>query len=85
MLSLPYIRCKSILLSFVWFFGFAHVLRTCSLYLSWLSVLAVLSVDFARTIALALTISGFLDKLMTRVFTPILKRATPKEYIVRAN
>lgn len=51
-----------------------------SLYKVWLSVMAVLSVEFARTIALALTISSFLDKFMTRVFSPILKRATPKEY-----
>ena len=46
----------------------------------WLSVLAVLTIQFARTIALALTISDFVKKMTDRLVLPIVRRATPKDY-----
>jgi hypothetical protein len=48
-----------------------------------MSVLAVLTIQFARTIASALTISDFSKKFADRVLLPIVKKATPKEYQVR--
>jgi hypothetical protein len=49
---------------------------------SWLSVLAVLTIEFARTIALALTIGDFVMKFMNRWVAPIIMKATPKDYRV---
>ncbi|KAL7554977.1 hypothetical protein ACHAWF_018550 [Thalassiosira exigua] len=51
-----------------------------SIYKVWLSVLAVLTIQFARTIALALTIGDFFEKLADRFVLPTLTAATPKEY-----
>ena len=48
----------------------------------WLSVLAVLTIEFAKTIALALTISEFSKKFTDRLVLPIVKKATPAEYQV---
>ena len=50
--------------------------------LVWMSVLAVLTIQFARTIALALTIAEFSKSFMDRFILPILKKATPDEYQV---
>lgn len=51
-----------------------------SLYRIWLSVLAVLTIEFARTIALALTIGDFIKKFMNRWVAPTIEKATPTEY-----
>ncbi len=48
----------------------------------WISVLAVLTIQFARTVALALTLSDFSKKFADRTLLPIVERATPKEYRV---
>jgi hypothetical protein len=49
---------------------------------SWLSVLAVLTIEFARTIALALTIGDFVMKFMNRWVAPMMKATPPKDYRV---
>eukprot|EP00804_Cyclotella_cryptica_P018339 CCRYP_015459-RA/>CCRYP_015459-RA protein AED:0.02 eAED:0.02 QI:616/1/1/1/0.5/0.33/3/1871/173 len=49
-------------------------------FYSWLSVLAVLTIEFARTIALALTIADFVRKFMNRWVAPTIEKATPVEY-----
>ncbi len=54
-----------------------------SIYKVWMSVLAVLTIKFARTIALALSISEFVEKIVNRFILPIIKGATPPEYQVR--
>jgi hypothetical protein len=51
-----------------------------SMYSVWLSVAAVLSIQFARTIAMALSISDFLKKPIDRFLTPALNVAIPKDY-----
>jgi len=51
-----------------------------AIYKVWMSVLAVLTIEFARTIALALTISEFSKKFTDRFLLPIVKKATPAEY-----
>lgn len=51
-----------------------------SIYKVWLAVLAVLSVQFARTIALAVSISKFLNKPMNQYVVPSVQTATPNEY-----
>lgn len=51
-----------------------------SIYKVWMSVLAVLTIQFARTIALALTISDFTKKSADRFLLPIVRAATPQEY-----
>jgi hypothetical protein len=51
-----------------------------ALYKVWLSVAAVLSIEFARTISLALTIVEFVEKPVDRFVAPIVKLATPDEY-----
>ena len=48
----------------------------------WMSVLAVLTIQFARTIAMALTISEFIQKFVNRFLLPIVKAVVPKEYQV---
>jgi hypothetical protein len=45
-------------------------------------VLAVLTIQFARTIAMALTISEFIQKFVNRFLLPIVKAVVPKEYQV---
>jgi hypothetical protein len=51
-----------------------------SMYKVWISVLAVLKIQFARTIALALTISHFFQNFINRFIVPIVNKATPNEY-----
>jgi hypothetical protein len=51
-----------------------------SMYTVWLSVAAVLSIQFARTIAMALSISDFLKKPVDRFITPAVAVAIPKDY-----
>jgi len=51
-----------------------------NLYSVWLSVLATLTIQFARTIALSLTISDFLKKIVDEYFTEHIIKATPPEY-----
>lgn len=51
-----------------------------SIYKVWMSVLAVLTIQFARTVALALSISVFTKRLADRYLLPTIQRATPKGY-----
>jgi len=51
-----------------------------SIYKVWMSVLAVLTIEFARTITLSLTITKFVEKMVNRLVLPVVKAATPKEY-----
>lgn len=51
-----------------------------SMYSVWLSVAAVLSIQFARTIAMALSISDFLKKPIDRFITPAVNVAIPQDY-----
>jgi len=46
----------------------------------WLSVISVLTVQFARTIALSVSISESMKKVVNRYITPTIQSATPKEY-----
>lgn len=50
-----------------------------SIYKVWLSVMAVLSIQFARTIALSVSISNFLNVPMQHAH-PFLKTLVPSEY-----
>merc|ERR1712032_689567 len=50
------------------------------LYMSWIAVIAVLKVQFARTVTLALTISEQLQKPCEKYVEPALTSATPDEY-----
>lgn len=51
-----------------------------SLYRVWLSVAAVLTIQFARTISLALTISDFLRMPVDRVIAPTINIVIPADY-----
>lgn len=51
-----------------------------TIYKVWLSVIAVLTVKFARTIALALSISEYIKVPLNRYIAPIVQAATPDEY-----
>lgn len=51
-----------------------------SIYTVWLSVLAVISIQFARTIALALSISDFLKQPINRFIAPTIELAVPADY-----
>jgi len=51
-----------------------------TIYTVWLSVLAVLSVEFARTIAMALSIAEFLYKPLNRYVAPTIEMALPADY-----
>lgn len=51
-----------------------------SIYRVWLAVAAVLSIQFARTINMALSISEFLNRPCDRFITPVLQVAIPDEY-----
>jgi len=50
------------------------------MYKVWLSVVAVLTVKFARTIALAISISEYIKTPLNRYIAPIVQKATPDEY-----
>jgi len=51
-----------------------------SMYKVWLSVAAVLKIQFARTISLALSIAEFLERPMDRFVAPVLRQVTPQDY-----
>lgn len=51
-----------------------------SLYKVWMSVVATLTIKFARTIALALTIADAFRKMFDRYATPSILEVTPPEY-----
>lgn len=51
-----------------------------SMYGVWLSVAAVLSIQFARTISMALSISNFMQRPVDRFIAPTLNVAIPDEY-----
>jgi hypothetical protein len=51
-----------------------------SLYKVWLAVAAVLSIEFAKTISMALTISEFLRKPLNRFLAPTVMLAIPNDY-----
>lgn len=51
-----------------------------TLYRVWLSVVAVLMVQFARTISMALSMSNFIMKPVNRFIAPTISLATPEEY-----
>lgn len=51
-----------------------------SIYKVWISVLAVLSIEFARTIALSLAIGKFINKLVDRFVAPTIRSSIPPEY-----
>ena len=51
-----------------------------SMYSVWLSVAAVLKIEFARTISMALSISEFLKKPAQRHLAPLIQMAVPAEY-----
>jgi len=53
---------------------------TSAMYHVWISVFAVLSLKFARTISLALTISNFLRQPIDAFIAPTLAMAFPKGY-----
>ena len=50
------------------------------LYSVWLAVIAVLVVQFARTISLALSMSDFMKKPVDRFIVPTVEMATPAKY-----
>lgn len=51
-----------------------------SIYKVWLSVVAVLSMRFAKTIALSVSISEFLKRPSQKYLTPHLNKVVPNEY-----
>jgi|UniRef100_A0A7S2XXB1 hypothetical protein len=51
-----------------------------AMYSVWLSVVAALTIQFARTISLALTISDFLNRPVDRYIAPTVNVAIPDEY-----
>lgn len=51
-----------------------------SMYRVWLAVVAVLTVKFARTIALALSIADYMKQPVDRFIAPIIQVAVPDEY-----
>jgi hypothetical protein len=51
-----------------------------SMYRVWLSVAAVLTIEFAKTIALALSISDYMKQPVTRFVAPTVQLAVPDEY-----
>jgi hypothetical protein len=51
-----------------------------SIYKVWLSVAAVLSIEFARAIAMALAIADFLKMPVDRFIAPTIQVAVPDEY-----
>lgn len=51
-----------------------------ALYTVWLSVMAVLSIQFARTIQMANSIAEFMQQPVARFIEPVIKAATPDQY-----
>jgi len=51
-----------------------------AMYKVWLSVMAVLAVQFAKTVALSVSISEFLQKPVDRFLSPVIQIVVPDEY-----
>ena len=51
-----------------------------NMYRVWLSVAAVLTIEFARAISMALAISDFMKKPVNRFIAPTIQLAVPDEY-----
>jgi hypothetical protein len=51
-----------------------------SIYSVWMCVMAVLAVQFARTVQMANSISDFMVKPVDRFIAPVVKAATPDQY-----
>jgi len=51
-----------------------------AMYKVWLSVMAVLAVEFAKTVALSVSISEFLQKPVDRFLSPVIQIIVPDEY-----
>ena len=51
-----------------------------SIYRVWLAVAAVLTLKFAETINVALSIAEFLNRPCDHLITPLLQAAIPNEY-----
>lgn len=51
-----------------------------AMYKVWLSVMAVLAVQFAKTVALSISISEFLQKPVDRFLSPVIQIVVPDEY-----
>ncbi len=51
-----------------------------SIYRVWLSVVAVLSLKFAQTLSLSISISEFMKKPAQHYITPVVKAVLPDEY-----
>ncbi len=51
-----------------------------SIYHVWLAVAAVLTIEFARAISLALSIADFLKQPINRYVAPVIKKVVPDEY-----
>jgi hypothetical protein len=51
-----------------------------AMYTVWLSVMAVLSIQFARTVQMANSIAEFMSKPVNRFIAPVVKAATPDKY-----
>lgn len=53
---------------------------TAALYTTWLGVSTVLEREFAKTIALSVSIAGYLQPLTSFMFTPPLRQVVPQDY-----
>jgi hypothetical protein len=51
-----------------------------SIYQVWLAVAAVLTIEFARAISLALSIAEFIKQPTNRYIAPIIKKVVPDDY-----
>jgi hypothetical protein len=51
-----------------------------AMYTVWLSVMAVLSIQFARTVQMANSIAEFMQQPVHRFIEPVIKMATPDQY-----
>lgn len=51
-----------------------------SIYKVWLAVVATLTLEFAQTVALAMSIGHFLKKPCDRYLSPMIKNALPDKY-----
>jgi len=51
-----------------------------SIYKVWLAVAAVLTIEFAQTIALALSIADFIKQPVNRYLTPLVQKIIPDKY-----
>lgn len=53
---------------------------TAALYTTWLGVSTVLEREFAKTIALSVSIAGYVQPLASFLFTPPLRKCVPEDY-----